>query len=237
MNQAAQITIRRASGGQGMLGALNVNIDGIAVTKVSAGKSVSFLVAPGMHSIDIGRGGVSSPTLSFQAQAGDQITFESGCDIGIIWTFLFFPYVIYCTLFRRKDFYWLRQSSVLPQPSAQADHRTTLTQPLAGVDIFPPQAEQAGGSLMPPPPPQQFRNTKMTVCESCGQDLSKDASTCPKCGAPNKKKRGWLGVTLKIIAICLVLMLIRSCVEMLGEAADEASKDAKYQQESSEDGK
>lgn len=45
----------------------------------------------------------------------------------------------------------------------------------------------------------------MVKCKSCGQEISKDAEACPKCGAPSKKKMGkGKGCLIAIIAVVVI---------------------------------
>jgi hypothetical protein len=46
----------------------------------------------------------------------------------------------------------------------------------------------------------------LVACGECGNQISKSAKTCPKCGAKNKA-RGWSAVA-KIVGVILVLWLI-----------------------------
>ena len=45
---------------------------------------------------------------------------------------------------------------------------------------------------------------KMTTCKTCGTEVAKSASVCPKCGAKLKKKHPILAILIVIIAIAVI---------------------------------
>nr|DAZ69013.1 MAG TPA: protein of unknown function (DUF4352) [Caudoviricetes sp.] len=45
---------------------------------------------------------------------------------------------------------------------------------------------------------------KMTTCKVCGASIAKSASTCPQCGAKQKKRHPVLGIIIAIFGICLI---------------------------------
>ena len=45
---------------------------------------------------------------------------------------------------------------------------------------------------------------KMTTCKVCGTAIAKSASTCPQCGAKQKKRHPVLGIIIAIFGICLI---------------------------------
>ena len=70
------------------------------------------------------------------------------------------------------------------------------------------------------------KNTKMTVCKTCGKEFAKSAKTCPGCGAKNKKpvyKRWWF---LAIIVIIILIILV-SIMGGGGASDNEAVQKAK----------
>ncbi len=44
---------------------------------------------------------------------------------------------------------------------------------------------------------------KLVKCKSCGESISIEATACPKCGAPNKKKRNGCSIALAILCIVI----------------------------------
>ena len=66
----------------------------------------------------------------------------------------------------------------------------------------------------------------MTKCKSCGQEVSKDAEACPKCGAVLKKKGN---PVLKgcLIVVILIGVGIGGCVMLMGKAVVEVDKEKK----------
>ena len=51
---------------------------------------------------------------------------------------------------------------------------------------------------------------KMTTCKVCGASIAKSASTCPQCGAKQKKRHPVLGIIIAIFGICLIAAALNS---------------------------
>ena len=45
---------------------------------------------------------------------------------------------------------------------------------------------------------------KMTTCKVCGASIAKSATTCPQCGAKQKKRHPVLGIIIAIFGICMI---------------------------------
>lgn len=45
---------------------------------------------------------------------------------------------------------------------------------------------------------------KMTTCKVCGASIAKSATTCPQCGAKQKKRHPVLGIVIIIFGICMI---------------------------------
>lgn len=46
---------------------------------------------------------------------------------------------------------------------------------------------------------------KMTTCKVCGASIAKSATTCPQCGAKQKKRHPVLGIIIAIFGICMIV--------------------------------
>ena len=53
---------------------------------------------------------------------------------------------------------------------------------------------------------------KMATCKSCGEQIAKSASTCPKCGAKQKKRHPILGILIAIFGIGLIASVLNEGV-------------------------
>lgn len=49
---------------------------------------------------------------------------------------------------------------------------------------------------------------KMTNCKACGASIAKSATTCPQCGAKQKKRHPVLGIIIAIFGICMIVAVI-----------------------------
>lgn len=55
--------------------------------------------------------------------------------------------------------------------------------------------------------------SKMIQCKTCGASIAKSATTCPNCGAKNKKKHPVLGIILVLLGITLIFAALGSSSE------------------------
>jgi len=55
---------------------------------------------------------------------------------------------------------------------------------------------------------------KLTKCRDCGETISKNAESCPHCGASRKKKRGTMGLGSLIVVLGLGFYSYSTIVEM-----------------------
>lgn len=59
---------------------------------------------------------------------------------------------------------------------------------------------------------------KMTTCKVCGASIAKSATTCPQCGAKQKKRHPVLGIIIAIFGICMI-------VAALNDMSDDPGKE------------
>ncbi len=66
----------------------------------------------------------------------------------------------------------------------------------------------------------------MTKCKSCQAEVSKDAESCPKCGAVLKKK-GSPFLKGCLVVVILICACIGGCVMLMGKAVSDVDKEKK----------
>ncbi len=59
-------------------------------------------------------------------------------------------------------------------------------------------------------------NTNMTICNACGNEVSKKAPNCPKCGNPIKKSRKGLGCAIGCLTPILIIILLIAGINITG---------------------
>jgi hypothetical protein len=107
MNDQAEITVRRCTGYTDRLRAYKVVVDGVVVTSIRAGKSVGFPVAPGRHTLALQIDWCGSGEQEFEAQPGEQLSFECGSSLTGWRILLVFEYIF----FRTREYLWLRRTA------------------------------------------------------------------------------------------------------------------------------
>lgn len=50
--------------------------------------------------------------------------------------------------------------------------------------------------------------SKLINCKDCGKEVSKNAKTCPNCGAKVKKKNIFLGIVVGIVAMFIIVAIV-----------------------------
>lgn len=57
---------------------------------------------------------------------------------------------------------------------------------------------------------------KMITCKACGASIAKSATTCPHCGAKQKKRHLVLGIIIAIFGICMIAASLNGTVDDTG---------------------
>ena len=104
MDDRAHITIRRVTNYADRLRAYKVVVDGVTLGALRAGQSVTVPVLPGRHRLKLRIDWCGSREHEFEAQAGEQLSFECGSSLAGWRIFLALPYI----LFRTNEYLWLR---------------------------------------------------------------------------------------------------------------------------------
>jgi len=107
MSDEAHITIQRGKSYTDRLRAYSITVDGIVVTSVRAGQSVTFPVSAGSHALGLRIDWCGSDELHFEAHAGEHITFECGSSLTGRRSLL----AIFYILFWRQQYLWLRRAT------------------------------------------------------------------------------------------------------------------------------
>ena len=64
--------------------------------------------------------------------------------------------------------------------------------------------------------------SKLVICKTCRTKISEDAKTCPKCGAPNKKRGG----CLKVMGYGLIGFFVLLIISAISKQSKDSSSDA-----------
>jgi hypothetical protein len=102
-----QITVRRKTSYADFLRAYKIEIDGVAVGSMRAGSSVTFPISPGPHALVLQIDWCCSKQVDFEAEDGEQISFECGSSLAG-WRLLLAPFYV---VFRTRKYLWLRRTA------------------------------------------------------------------------------------------------------------------------------
>ncbi len=69
--------------------------------------------------------------------------------------------------------------------------------------------------------------SKMTTCKTCGENVAKSASVCPKCGAKLKRRHPVIGIIIAIFGFCL----LTSALSNFSDSEPKKVGDAENQQQ------